>query len=61
MMYGTLAIESGDNLGSIALGGFKESYSALKIYRHCMATKDESQKQKTCLSLVISLPFLIVS
>ena len=46
MMYGgTLAIVSGDNLGSLALGGFKESCSALKICRHCVATKDESQKQ----------------
>ena len=45
MIYGTLAIVSGDNLGSLALGGFKESCSALKICRHCTATKDESQKQ----------------
>ena len=44
-MYGTIAIVSADNLGSLALGGFKESCSSLKMCRHCMATKDESQHQ----------------
>ena len=42
-MFGALAIVSADNLGSLALGGFKESCSALKMCRHCMATKEESQ------------------
>jgi len=43
VMYGTLAIISADNLGSLALGGFKESCTSIKMCRHCMATKDESQ------------------
>ena len=45
IVYGTLAILSADNLGSLAVGGFKESCGALKICRHCMATKDASQKK----------------
>ena len=45
IVYGTLAILSADNLGSLAVGGFKESCSALQISRHCMATKDASQKK----------------
>ena len=45
MIYGTIAILSADNLGSLAVGGFKESCSALKMCRHCMASKDDSQKQ----------------
>jgi len=43
VMYGTLAIISADNLGSLAFGGFKESCTSIKMCRHCMATKDESQ------------------
>ena len=45
LIYGTLAIVSADNLGSLALGGFKESCSSLKMCRHCMATKVTSQNQ----------------
>lgn len=44
VVYGTLGIISADNLGSLALGGFKESCSALRMCRYCMSTKDESQK-----------------
>jgi len=40
---GALAVISADNLGSLALGGFKESCSALKMCRHCMTSKTESQ------------------
>lgn len=39
-MYGTLAAVSADNLGSLALGGFKESCSAYRCCRHCYATHD---------------------
>ena len=45
LVYGTLAIVSADNLGSLALGAFKESCSAIKMCRHCMTTKDVSQKE----------------
>ena len=34
---------SADNLASLAMGGFKESCSALRLCRHCMTTRDESQ------------------
>lgn len=50
-IYGTLAVVSADNLGSLALGGFKESCTALKMCRHCMATKEESQT-KVCFYFV---------
>jgi len=40
---GALAVISAENLGSLALGGFKESCSALKLCRHCMISKFESQ------------------
>ena len=36
---------SADNLGSLALGGFKESCTAIRMCRHCMTTKDDPQKQ----------------
>lgn len=31
---------SADNLGSLALGGFKESCTATRMCRHCMATNE---------------------
>jgi len=43
-VYGTIAIVSADNLGSLALGGFKESCSASRMCRHCMTTKPECQR-----------------
>ena len=43
--YGTVAVFSADNLGSLLLGGFKESCSAEKCCRHCLATRTTS-KQK---------------
>lgn len=42
-MYGALSVVSADNLGSLALGGFKESCSAYRLCRHCMATRESSQ------------------
>lgn len=41
--YGSLSVISADNLGSLALGGFKESCSAYRCCRHCMATQEESK------------------
>ena len=52
IMYGTIAVVSADNLGSLALGGFKESCSSLKMCRHCMSTKDESHSQ-VCIHVYI--------
>ena len=45
VVYGALGIVSADNLGSLKLGGFKESCSALRMCRYCMSTKGESRKQ----------------
>ena len=50
-MYGTISVISADNLGSLALGGFKESCSANRCCRHCMATQDTA-KTKVCYLLV---------
>lgn len=47
VVYGIIAVVSADNLGSLALGGFKESCSAIKMCRHCMATKEDTQ-MKVC-------------
>ena len=41
-VYGAIAVVSADNLASLVLGGFKESCSAKKMCRHCMATREES-------------------
>ncbi len=38
--HGTLCAVSADNLASLAMGGFKESCSAFRLCRHCMATRD---------------------
>ena len=45
VFYGTLATVSADNLGSLALGGFKESCSSLRCCRHCMATQDTARSK----------------
>ena len=45
IVYGTLAIVSADNLGILALIGFKKNCTALRMCRHCMSTRGKSQKQ----------------
>lgn len=45
MMYGCLCVVSADNLGSQALGGFKESCSAIRFCRQCMATHDSARTE----------------
>ena len=64
VLYGTIAVVSADNLGSLALGGFKESCTATKMCRHCMTTRDESREKviiccNNCelLSYVVFLKF----
>ena len=54
-LYGTLAVVSADNLGSLLLGGFKESCTALRMCRYCMATKEESNTQVWCICLTIQM------
>ena len=39
MFYGALAVVSADNLGSLLLSGFKESCTANRCCRHCLATR----------------------
>lgn len=46
---------SADNLGSLLLGGFKESCSALRMCRHCMATKEDTQIKVCCNGLEIRM------
>lgn len=43
--YGTIAVVTGDNLGSLAIGGFKESCTALRCCRQCMATLESAKSQ----------------
>lgn len=43
--FGTIAAISADNLGSLALGGFKESCTAYRMCRHCMATSNTAKTQ----------------
>lgn len=42
-MFGTVAAISADNLGSLLLGGFKESCTAYKMCRHCTATQQTAK------------------
>lgn len=46
IVYGTVAAVvavAADNLGSNALGGFKESCSAMRPCRQCLATQEEAR------------------
>ena len=40
---GSIALVSADNLGSLLLGGFKESCSAYRCCRQCMATQESAR------------------
>jgi len=55
VMFGTIAAISADNLGSLALGGFKESCSTYWICRHCMATREESKSNVSLVQKLFSL------
>ena len=46
--FGTIASICGDNLGSNALGGFKEGSTAKRGCRHCNATPTDF-RQKVCV------------
>lgn len=50
---GTIVSICGDNPGSSAVAGFKESSSAFRPCRHCMATKDEMKLKVELLCKVI--------
>lgn len=52
-VFGALAAVSADNLGSLSLGGFKESCAAIKMCRQCMADHSTAKiKVGTFLTLV---------
>ena len=46
--FGSLALVSADNLDSLALGCFKESCTATRMCRHCMATKQNFKEHVSC-------------
>ena len=58
MYYGSLALVSADNLGSLALGGFKESCTAVRMCHHCMATKENFKKHVSCTYTCICVAIL---
>ena len=43
MFYGTLAVVSADNLASLLMGGFKESCTATRCCRHCLAVQETAR------------------
>ena len=49
MYYGSLTIFLADNLASNAVGGFKESSSALRHCRQCLGTNNEMRSQVHCV------------
>ena len=55
LYFGTLCVVSADNLGSCALGGFKEGSTAYQGCRHCMATP-EQLKSKFELDFMLRTP-----
>ena len=57
VIKGTLAVVSADNLGSLLLGGFKESCTSYRMCRQCMATKEDSE---TMVSLKIDYVLLLL-
>lgn len=42
-VYGSIATVCADNLGSCALGGFKEGGTAYRFCRQCMVTNGENK------------------
>ena len=58
VIKGTLAVVSADNLGSLLLGGFKESCTSFRMCRHCMSTKADSE---IMVSLKINDVFLLAT
>jgi len=47
LYQGAIAVVSADNLGSLALGGFKESCTAKRCCRHCLATRETTKLKVT--------------
>lgn len=51
VLKGTIITCLGDNLGSHAMGGFKEGASAERPCRHCMINKKELNVKVRCTNL----------
>ncbi len=45
VIHGALCVVSADNLGSLAVGGFKESCTSYRCCRHCMAVQDTARSK----------------
>ena len=43
IFHGSIGPFSSDNLGAHMIGGYIESFSSLRIFRVCMATKQDIQ------------------
>lgn len=52
--YGTLVSLCGDNPGSCAVAGFKESSSAFRMCRQCMCSKDDIQLKVDMIMIMIN-------
>ena len=63
VIYGTLCLILADNLGSLVLGGFKESCSAFRCCRHCMATQNTARSvvHRGQLSIHTLIPTILFS
>lgn len=47
-VFASIVTFAADNLGSHAVGGFKEGGSALRPCRHCLITHDNLSKEVKC-------------
>ena len=56
-VHGTIAMASGDNLGSTYIGGFKAPSGAFRKCRHCMATEEDMNTEVNNITTPIT--FLI--
>lgn len=56
---GTIGSFSAANLGAHMLGGFTESFSALRICRMCMATKHDIQRKVRKSMIILVCVFTI--
>lgn len=54
-IQGTIATFVADNLGSHAVGGFKEGFRALRPCRHCMVVGSEMKSQVPPNNIMSSL------
>ena len=58
LFYGTLCVVSADNPASCSLGGFKESVSAFRACRQCLASKTEMKVEFRPRHFNIRTPYM---